>query len=249
VLPGVGTPQGGVALGRASEASGETVAALGLIAEMLGHLALGRVDSMRSAGRRLNAIFPSQQFVAFAQMLDASVILFDDAYPIADAARAIAMLQPLTRAMMPPAVRRDAAWMLALAALRRRDPDAARGALAFLADEAPPFFRKAFVGALLVGAAGQPDSALTLTLPIVTDLEAWDRDRGGAARCAPVNSPREVVRGAGYPGGRAQRVSRHEHFHLPDYPVDNPLPSDGDWAFSTLASGARPGCSTMATVT
>jgi len=238
VLPGLGTPLGAVALGRAFEASGQKpLQRSGLIAEMLGYLALGQIDSMRRAGRRLNAVSPSQQLLAFAEMLDAAVILFDDSYPIADAARTVVTLQPLTRAMMPPLVRRDAAWMLAIAALRRRDPDAARGALAFLADEAPPFPRRTFVNALLVGDTGQPDSALSLTLPLVTDLEAWDRtERSPFLRTAIQLSRAKWFAALGIPEDARSAYRWHEHFHLPDYPVDHPLPSDGDWAFSTLAS-------------
>ncbi len=238
VLPGLGTPLGGVQLGRAFEATGlKPLQRSGLLAQMLGNTALGRIESMRSAGRRLNAIFPRQQFVAFAVMLDAAVVLFDEASTIPEAARAAVALEPLTRGVLTPPVRRDAAWMLAMASLRRRAPDAARTTLSLLADEGAPRFRNTFVAALLLGHSGQPDSALALTDAIVLDLEGWDQtERSPLLRAAIHLSRARWLEALGVPEHARTEYRWHEHFHLPDYPVDDPLPSDGDWAFSTLAS-------------
>jgi hypothetical protein len=238
VLSGLGTPLGGVLLGRAFETTGQKpLQRSGLIAGMLGNVALGRIDSARVAGHRLNTIFPRQQFVAFGAMLDAANVLFDDASTSSDAARVEAMLVPFTRAVMPPLVRRDAAWLIALAAIRRRDPDAARATLRMLADEPSPGIRRTFITAALLGASGQADSAIAITNTIVTDLEAWDRtERSPLLRAAIRLYRARWFEAIGSPENARAEYRWHQHFHLPDYPVDDPLAADGDWAFSTLAS-------------
>ena len=89
----------------------------------------------------------------------------------------------------------------------------------------------------MLAAAGQPDSALAVTNLIVTDLEAWDRvERSPLLRAAiRLSRARWYAAMGGSESARAE-YRWHQHFHLPDYPVDDPLPADGDWAFSTLAS-------------
>jgi hypothetical protein len=238
VLLGLGTPEGGVLLGRAFESYREKpLQRSGLIAQILGNVALGRLDSARRAGQRLKAIFPSQQLIAFTAMLDAAVVLFDDESTSSDAGRIEATLIPFKSAIMPPLVRRDAAWLTAVAASRRRDVAIAHAQLALVADEAPPGYRSRFINAVLLAEAGQPDSALAITNPLVTDLETWDRtEKSPLFRIAVrMSRARWFEAMGGIENARAE-YRWHQHFYLPDYPVDNPVPADGDWAFSTLAS-------------
>ena len=237
VLPGLGVPLGGVDLGRAFENTGvKPLQRSGLIAEMLANVALGRVDSARVAGRRLNAMFPSNEFLAFDAMLQAAVILLDEETTASQAAELETGLQRFTRSMMPPHVRRDAAWLIALAALKRNEPAAARAMLELLSDEPGRGLRRQFVEASLLANSGQPDSALAVTNWLVTDLEAWDRgDRSPLLRAALRLSRAQWFAATGVPENARAEYRWHEHFHLPDYPMANPLPADGDWAFSTLA--------------
>jgi hypothetical protein len=133
-------------------------------------------------------------------------------------------------------VRRDAAWLIALAQLRRKDPASARAALAALGEEPAPAFRRRLVEAALLAASGQPDSALTVSEPLATDLEAWDQaERSPFLRAAARLSRARWFVATGIPENARTEYRWHEHFHLPDYPLDSPLPADGDWAFSTLA--------------
>jgi hypothetical protein len=237
VLAGLGSPLGEVELGRAFETSGQLpLQRSGLIAEMLGSIALGRIDSARAAGRRLNAMFPSNELLAFDAMLQATVLLLDEETTAFQAAEVGKRMGNFTRAQMPPAVRRDAAWLGALAAIRSRDPPAAHRALALLVDDPAPAFRRTFVEGALLAMSGAVDSALTITDMLATKLEGWDRaERSPLLRAASRMSRAQWYAATGFPENARSEYRWHEHFHLPDYPIGNPLPADGDWAFSTLA--------------
>jgi hypothetical protein len=209
----------------------------GLIAEILGNVALGRLDSAKRAGQRLNALFPSQQLIAFAAMLDAAVVLFDDESTASDAERVEATLIPFKSAIMPPLVRRDAAWLTAVAASRRHDAATAHTQLTMVADEGPPGYRSRFINGVLLAANGQHDSALAITNLLVSDLETWDRtEKSPLFRIAIRMSRARWFEAMGGIENARMEYRWHQHFHLPDYPVDMPVPADGDWAFSTLAS-------------
>jgi serine/threonine protein kinase len=238
VLSGLGTPRGAVDLGRAFEKTGVmSLQRSGLIAEMLGSIALGRIDSARAAGRRLNAMFPSNEFLAFDAMLRAAVVLLDAETTASEAADVEAGLRHFTRPMMPPGVRRDALWLSALAAIIRKDPAAGRAALRLLADEPQPAFRRILIEGALLAASGAPDSAIAHTDVLATDLEGWDRaERSPLLRAAARLSRAQWFAATGVPENARSEYRWYQHFHLPDYPVDNPLPADGDWTFSTLAS-------------
>jgi tRNA A-37 threonylcarbamoyl transferase component Bud32 len=237
VLPGLGTPLGAVELGRAFEGTGElSLRRSGLIAEMLGSIALGRPDSVVAAGRRLNRLFASNEFLAFAVMLPAAAVLLDEETTASEAAEVEVRLRTFTRPMMPPGVRRDAAWLIALAAVKRRDAAAGREMLRLVSDEPPPAFRRTLIEASLLAAYGSPDSALVVTDQLATDLEAWDRaERSPLLRAAARLSRAQWFAATGVPENARSEYRWHEHFHLPDYPMDYPVAADGDWAFSTLA--------------
>jgi hypothetical protein len=237
VLPGLAAPAGAVELGREFERSGQKpLQRSGMIAQMLSHVALGRPDSARAVGRRLNAMFPSNEFLAFNEMLQAATVLLEEETAASEALQVEHALQRFTRPMMPPAVRRDAAWMSALAQLRRRDPATARSTLALVSDEPSPAFRRRLIEAAILAGTGQPDSALAVTEVLATDLEAWDRaERSPFLRAAARLSRAQWFAATGIPENARSEYRWHEHFHLPDYPVDHPVAADGDWAFSTLA--------------
>ena len=70
----------------------------------------------------------------------------------------------------------------------------------------------------------------------MTDLEAWDHfERSPLLRAAIHLSRARWFEAMQAPESARTEYRWHQHFHLPDYPVDMPLPADGDWAFSTLA--------------
>jgi serine/threonine protein kinase len=238
VLSGLGTPTGAVELGREFERSGQRpLQRSGLIAEMMGSVALGRLEEMRAAALRLNATFPSNEYLALPIMLEAMALLFDDETTPSMALAIEGALAPFTRRTMPPAVRRDAAWLTALAALRRRAPAAAAAAGELLEDDPPPSFRRAFIAAALVEASGDADSALRLTEPAVTKLELWDRMEPGALLRSAIRLSRaRWYESLADPESARREYRWHQHFHLTDYPVNDPLIAEGDWAMSTLAS-------------
>ena len=84
--------------------------------------------------------------------------------------------------------------------------------------------------------SGAVDSALIVTEVLATDLEGWDRaGRSPLLRAASRMSRAQWFAATGFRENARSEYRWHEHFHLPDYPVGNPLPADGDWALSTLA--------------
>jgi hypothetical protein len=42
--------------------------------------------------------------------------------------------------------------------------------------------------------------------------------------------------GLGVPENARQELRWYQHFHMPDYPINDPVPAEGDWAFGTLAA-------------
>jgi hypothetical protein len=181
-------------------------------------------------------MFPSNELLGFDAMLQAAVVLLDQETTAFQAAEVETRLRQFTREMMPPGVRRDAAWLGALAAIRKRDLATAQAALELVADDPAPGFRRIFVQGALLAAAGDHDSALTVTNVLATNLEGWDRaERSPLLRAAVRLSRAQWFAASGFPENARQEYRWHEHFHLPDYPVDNPVAVDGDWAFSTLA--------------
>jgi hypothetical protein len=181
-------------------------------------------------------MFPSNELLAFDAMLQAVVLLLDDETTAFQAAEIETRIRPFTRTKMPPSVRRDAAWVQALAAIKKRDAPAAHASLLLLAADPAPAFRRIFVEGVLLAASGEPDSALTVTNVLATDLEGWDlAERSPLLRAAVRVSRAQWFAATQFPENARLEYRWHEHFHLPDYPVDSPLPADGDWAFSTLA--------------
>ena len=139
VLPGLGTPEGGVLLGRAFEADPRQAAAtLRPDCADARQCGPGRLDSARKSRPAPQRDLSEPATFAFAVMLDAAVVLLDDETSASEAAQVEASLTPSESAIMPPPVRRDAAWLTALAAIRRRDPAAARAMLANVAENPRP---------------------------------------------------------------------------------------------------------------
>lgn len=242
LLVGLGTPAGAVALGRAFE-QGERERPLqrsGLIAQMFGNVALGRLEDARAAGARLAAHSPGVAQSAFALTLEAAAVLLDPDAAGAEVRRVIGDLDRLAASAQPPPLRREAAWLLTLGALRLGQSHAAARHAAILTSEAPPARRRSFAAALQLAHSGLVDSALAVTAPLAEQLALWDTwertDRSPVLRAAVRLHRGRWLAQLGSPEAARQEYRWHQHFHLPEYPVDPPLAAEGDWAFGTLAS-------------
>ncbi len=239
VLLGLGSPAGAVALGQAFEADARSgpVRRSGLLAQVFGHSALGRPGEARAVARRLLAAFPSVVLDGFAASLGAALVILDQGSGVAELRDARAALEPFTRTALPPPVRREAAWLLGLAALRLGDRPGAARYVAQLTGDPVPRHEGAFLTAAIAAAAGQLDSAISITDPLVQDLEGWDR----AVRSPLLRAALRLTRARWFevlqvPENARTELRWHQHFHLSDFPVGDPTAAEGDWAFAALAS-------------
>ena len=236
LMNGLGVPRGAVALGQEFE-TGLTSPRLrrsGLIAQMLGQVALGRPEDARRTGQRLAAAFPGSSTELFVRSLRAASLLLDESASVQDLRAVRADLEPLARPGNPAPVRTEAAWLLSLLSLRI-DPISSSYPAAGTGSGSVSGYL--LVQASVLAAKGRPDSALTLTESLSTDLEAWDRlERSPILRTVLRMSRAGWQAGLGVPESARQELRWYQHFHLPDYPVDDPVPAEGDWAFGTLAA-------------
>jgi hypothetical protein len=148
-------------------------------------------------------------------------------------------LERLSNPATPPPIRREAAWLSTLGALRLGQAQAAARHAAVLSSETPPARRATFAAALQLAHAGLVDSALAITAPLAEHLALWDTweraDRSPTLRAAVRLHRARWLAELGSPEAARQEYRWHQHFHLPEYPVDPPVAAEGDWAFSTLA--------------
>ena len=195
LLNGLGVPQGAVALGHEFEIelARPRLRRSGLIAQMLGQVALGRPAEARQTGQRLASAFPGSSTELFIRSLSATSLLLDESASELDLSAARADLEPLARPGNPASVRTEAAWLISLLSLRL---DPASTSFALAGSESAAGSGNLLVRASILAARGKPDSALTLTENLSTDLEAWDRSE----RSPILRTVLRMSRPAGKPG-------------------------------------------------
>ncbi len=163
LLPSFDAPRGAVGLGSvfARMTQRPDLERSGLVAELLGFLALGHLDSARGRADRLRARFPEQDELAL------TTAAIEGAYSLADraagrtrsAARAV-LDRHSTRQGGPAHLRRRAAWMLGLLSLQEGSPAAAERYEGLLADEPAPAPLGAFLRANKMAAGGDQLGAI-----------------------------------------------------------------------------------------
>lgn len=241
VLNGLGAPAGALDLGGRFERAGRgrALQRSGLYAQMFALTALGRPLAADSAASRFLEMSPGVRHSAFRQQLAVAAVLLDDGTLPKEVAAAADSLAPMLLPSTAPPIRREAAWLRALAAIRLEDTATARRVLRdHLQDDPPPRRRARLVEAALLAASGDAGSALGLTDSLTTDLERWDTSERSPFLRAAVQVLRAAWQDAlGQPERARLELFWHQHFHLPNYPVtEAPEPAEGDWALSTLAS-------------
>ena len=241
VLTGLGAPAGAVALGLRYER--DSVASLrrsGQVAEIVGYAALGRMGSIQAVTDRLDPDHLRPALRLFGVQIAAAMLLEDEAVPMValeDVARRLAVF---TRAGSDKLVRWRAAWMLALVRHRQGEVAGASAAEQHLADEPEPRARLRLLAAWRLNEAGKPDSALMATDSLAADLAIWDTaDQDPVLRAVLRLARARWMERVGNPAAALGEYLWHEHFHLPRYPTDDPVPADGDWALGTLAEWRR----------
>jgi hypothetical protein len=234
-LNGFDAPHGAIWLGRKLEDRAE-YGYSPLVAEVIGWVAVGRIDSARAVMRRLQTRFPSQSLELFGQELEAVTLMFAD--DSSAARRSWGLLAQRLRAManaahMTTELRRRAAWMAAL--LERRFTQG-RGPVPVLRDTMPAGLRSV--------------------------LDAYDQALGGDFELALRSSerlqlvPAESVVDPFYrtvlhllrfqwlvQSGQWQAADRelfwHQNSDQATLPRFEPQAMEVDWAFGTLARWRR----------
>lgn len=214
MLPTFDVPRGAVALGQMLQLSTPLdLKRSGLIGQMLGALALGRLDDTWTHASTLGAVAPETELQVFvAELRGAIAILDSEAVPRVDA---LAALRPWVEGSD------GAAWMSSLlgdrSGLRAGAPRELR--LVITADS--------------LARAGRPRAALAL-------LDEMDVD-GVAQRIDPFFRAIVHFRRAdwyarsGASGDARDQLVWHEHLAVFGLPTQDPQAAEVDWAFGTLA--------------
>lgn len=239
-------PRGAVEFGARFAKQGDQPAlqTSGLVAEVSGYVALGRVDSARAAARALRDRGASAALDVFAGELDGALLLLDPP-PDAGAARArwadvaTALTDHVRSRVSTDTTRRRAAWLLLLLSRRFGGglPDAARYERLLAGEPAPrPLGR--LLDADATALRGRLDDALAAT-DSLTMLQA--DSLGDPASADPFfRTVLHLLRAAWYERRRdvssaVAELGWYENNDVFERPSGLPQVADVDWAFGTLA--------------
>jgi len=239
-LPYFGDPHGAIELGRLLEAA-PSLERSARIAQALGQLGLGRMDTARAALRRLGDRSGDASLGLLSAELEAALLFLDE-----DSASAAARW-PSVRGTLdeyaapraaPPELRRRAAWMERVVASRFESASLSR-LRAAPAEERASESLSTFLSALELAAAGHRGRALEVSEPL-TLLEPGRGQVADPLLLALVHVMRARWYGGGPGGdGRTQNSRRellwHEHSDLFRYPTGDPQAAEVDWALGPLA--------------
>ncbi len=234
-LPHFDAPRGAVEFARLLEGR-PSLERSALIAQTFGYVGLGRLDSAHAVLRRLLDRYPEPNLALFRDELEAAQLVFDH-----DSAGARARWPALRRSLGEQAslragsaaVRRRAAWMLSLAAIRLGAASDVPRYRSLLSDEPSPRPLSTLLRAAELASRGQYTRALapsdTLTL-----LEAGpDEDPFLRVALHLLRADWYEHEGAVEHGRR--ELLWHENSDLFLYPTGDPEQAEGDWAFGVLA--------------
>jgi len=219
LLPTFDAPRGAIALGRMlAQQPIRDLQRSGLIAQIFGAVALGRIDTTRSLARQLADVAPEPALDFFFVELRAMLAVLDSAAVSPEDARDGLRLWLLSG---DSALRSRAAWMSSVLEQRSR-----------LRSSAPREFHLT-VTAELLAAAGQTPAALRLANHIPVDSVART---GDPFLRALVHFRRAEWRaGNGDIEGAKSELIWYEHLDVVGLPTEDPQAAEVDWAFGTLA--------------
>jgi hypothetical protein len=210
----------------------------GLLAQIYGLVALGRVDSALVVARMVSARTAESAVALFADELPAALALADSAEVATRWSPFAAPLEPMARGVRraEPIERARAAWMLALLAHRAKrgvDFEKWRGLVAAAGPVAAPL--DSFL-TVLAGPAGHgmPAAALRRTAALVA-LDSANRGGDPFYRALLHLARAGWQLGAGTPAQAAAELRWHENQDFVGYPGLAPQAGEVDYAFATLA--------------
>jgi hypothetical protein len=233
LLPTFDAPLGAIALGKsfASLRGRSDVERSGLIAQVLGAVAVGEPVAALAAAHTLRERFDEPDVQLFAAELAGALALVDSAVPAGDALAALRSLA--ARGTGSDDARRRAAWMFTL--LQRRAPSAGDTAAGgeLLRGEPPPRPLTTLLAADAAGIAGQWSRALDLSDDIAVDSTARQLDPF-------FRSVTRLLRASwfdhlGNVAAARRELRWHEHTHVVGALAGPPQAGEIDWAMGTIA--------------
>ena len=237
-------PRGAVYIGSRFEKLGRPdLETRGLLAEVYGFIALGRLDSARAAAARLAARSSEPEIEIFLAELPAALLLADSATG-ADVRRerpeATRALEAYTHAARGGAEVARAAWLLTLVARRAGDEGAAARYRAVLAAESAPRPFAALLDADAEAGAGHPQSALARSEPLLALDSAWRAgDPFFRALLHLMRAQWHAAAGASLQAVRDLRWSENNDLRTVGFPAAAPEAAEVDWSLGTLARWRR----------
>jgi len=220
LLPTFDAPQGAIYLGAMIEKQpSHELQRAGLIGEIFGDVALGRMDQTHDLARRLTAVSPETEIELFTAELPAALAFVDPGS--VDTAGVLDQLGGVIANREADSTLRDrASWMRTL--LGRPTP---------LRDAAPSALQL-YLSADSLATAGRQRAAVYLLDQIPVDV---------ASRIDPffraiVHLQRSKWRAqlGDFEGAKSELIW-HEHLALLGLPTDRPQAAEVDWAFGTVA--------------
>jgi len=214
----------------------------GLLAQVHGLIATGRVDSALAVAGRLAAGASEPAIALFAAELPAALTLVDSADAAVRWPPLAAALDPIASGATgaPPLLRARAAWMLALLAHRaRRGPDVQRYRDILAATEPAGGPLRAFVDVVVgLAAHGVPSAALRRSAPLVL-LDSSSRGGDPFYRMLLHLSRAEWQLGARLADEAVRELRWHENNDFTRNAGLKPQSVEVDYAFGTLAHWRR----------
>ncbi|HWC74262.1 MAG TPA: hypothetical protein VG454_10040, partial [Gemmatimonadales bacterium] len=219
ILPTFDVPRGAVTLGEMlAQTSSRDLQRSGLVAQTLGAVALGRIDSARTLSKQLAAFPPQPELDFFPVELQAALAVLDSgSVPVEDARTGL--MQWLLSAN--EGVHHRAMWVSSLLEHHSRLPTSAQREW------------RLPVTAESLATAGQTRAALRLLDKINVDSVARS---GEPFYRAVVHLQRAAWRAQlGDIDGAKAELIWFEHLDLVGLPTERPQAAEVDWAFGTLA--------------
>lgn len=239
-VPGGAVDFGGLVAGVGARPGLENLKFSGLLAQLLGHFALGQVRDARRRAREIRTQFPERDFALFAAQLDALLLMFDSAGAnISADSVAGELLKYATEGTGSIRQRRRAAWTRTLLARHAGIDVSDLGSVPAPAAPGPDPLAVLLEADSLARAG---DSATALLL--ADSLRRWEPAKHVPTTVGPFfRTALHLLRAEWY-GERNLIAARnelrwHEGWDMVGLPIGAPMVEEVDWAFGTLARWRR----------
>lgn len=232
-------PRGAVELGAmlASQRANREAVREGLLGELFGYAALGRLDSLRVVATRF-AELGDRSLSLTALELDAILRSFDPDSTLR-ARSSLDLLEPYLRPRLYPAdLRRRAAWAMGIVAARSGDAPRLNAARQVLSDEPAPRLMSRTVDAQALAMGGNWKGAFA-TFPSLPALDALPDSTDVMMDTVAHLLRAEWLEARGEVDSARLVLRWHEHMEVLGHGGGPPHPGEPAWAMNGLASWLR----------